>query len=154
MPTLATERFGNPRDPALVLVMGATASRDWWPVAFCEGLAARGVFVIRYDTRDTGQSPTCPPGAPDYRLEDLASAFNYGSLRESRDWSGEAARIVQPVLVIHGSDDPILPIEKGRALGAIIPGARLVEVPGLGHEIPGPFVPRLVDEVARFVTGH
>ena len=39
---LATESFGAPGDPALVLVMGATASMLGWPDGLCHALAERG----------------------------------------------------------------------------------------------------------------
>lgn len=52
--------------------MGATASMLWWPDAFCEALSATGLFVIRYDNRDTGRSTTGPVGKPDYTTEDMA----------------------------------------------------------------------------------
>lgn len=38
-----------------------------------------------------------------------------------------------PVLVVHGSDDPVCPAGAGRALAAGIPGARLALLPGAGH---------------------
>lgn len=69
---LATEAFGNPRDPTILMIMGATASMLWWPDELCEALAATGRFVIRYDNRDTGQSTTRPPGPPHYSLDDMA----------------------------------------------------------------------------------
>ena len=69
---IATEAFGHPTDPALLLIMGAMASMLWWPEDFCEQLAARGHFVIRYDNRDTGLSTTDPLGEPGYTLSDMA----------------------------------------------------------------------------------
>jgi pimeloyl-ACP methyl ester carboxylesterase len=69
---LATEAFGDPGDPAIVLVMGATASRLGRPDALCAGLSAERRFVVRYDHRDTGASTTRPPGQADYTIEDLA----------------------------------------------------------------------------------
>lgn len=68
---LATEAFGDPSAPAMLLIMGATASMLWWPSAFCETLAARGFRVIRYDNRDTGRSSSGPVGRLAYRLDDL-----------------------------------------------------------------------------------
>ena len=53
---LATEAFGDPADPPVLLIMGAMASMLWWPEDFCQALAARGRFVIRYDNRDVGLS--------------------------------------------------------------------------------------------------
>ncbi|QLQ17666.1 MAG: alpha/beta hydrolase [Exiguobacterium profundum] len=70
---LATEGFGKPGDPAVVLVMGATASMLGWPEAFCTGLAAQGRRVIRFDHRDTGASTTLAPGAAGYAVEDMAT---------------------------------------------------------------------------------
>jgi pimeloyl-ACP methyl ester carboxylesterase len=266
---LEVETFGEPRNPALVLVMGATASMLWWPEELCHGLAEAGFFVIRFDNRDTGQSFAWPPGAPDYSVEDMAddilavmdglglakahvlgmslggyvaqmaalrapgrvrsltvlgceplgwsgpdlpgisdrfmkhfagfagldwsdadavvafrleiarlcagsaypfepevvkevlardharaaspaSAFNHGMLEAREDWTDGAVRLALPVLVLHGEEDPILPLENGRALMSAIPGARLVVLKGVGHEIPAPLVPRLVQEVADF----
>lgn len=70
--SLAHESFGNSADPAVVMVMGATASMLWWPRDLCEGLALRGYHVIRYDHRDTGQSTSVPLGKACYSVEDLA----------------------------------------------------------------------------------
>ena len=68
---LCTESFGNPKDPAVLLIMGATASMLSWEEDFCKQLAQGGRYVIRYDNRDTGRSVTYPPGKPDYTLDDL-----------------------------------------------------------------------------------
>ena len=53
---LATEVFGDPSHPPVLLIMGAMASMLWWPDEFCERLANRGRFIIRYDNRDAGHS--------------------------------------------------------------------------------------------------
>lgn len=70
---LASQSFGSPSGPPLVLIMGATASMLGWPTALCQMLADHGLYVLRFDHRDTGESPTCPPGAPDYTVEDMAA---------------------------------------------------------------------------------
>lgn len=41
-----------------------------------------------------------------------------------------------PTLLLHGTADPLFPIAHGRALAEVIPGARLVELPGMGHQLP------------------
>ena len=41
-----------------------------------------------------------------------------------------------PVLVVHGVDDPLVPPENGRRTAAAIPGAGLMEVPAMGHNLP------------------
>ncbi len=68
---LCTEAFGDPADPAVLLVMGIGASMLWWEEGFCRILAGGGRFVIRYDHRDTGRSVTYEPGSPGYTGADL-----------------------------------------------------------------------------------
>ena len=70
---IATEAFGTPDDPAIVLIMGSTASMLSWPDALCHGLADQGFYIIRFDHRDTGQTTTLPPGEATYTVEDMAS---------------------------------------------------------------------------------
>jgi pimeloyl-ACP methyl ester carboxylesterase len=38
-----------------------------------------------------------------------------------------------PTVVVHGTADPMFPLEHGRALAAAIPGARLLALDGFGH---------------------
>jgi pimeloyl-ACP methyl ester carboxylesterase len=68
---LCMETFGDPADPAILLLNGNAASMDYWRAEFCERLAANARFVIRYDSRDTGRSVSYPPGAPPYTSRDL-----------------------------------------------------------------------------------
>lgn len=69
---VCTESFGNRADPAVLLIMVATASMDWWPEEFCRRLAGLGRFVVRYDTRDTGRSVCYESGKIPYTLDELA----------------------------------------------------------------------------------
>lgn len=268
--TLATQTFGSPRDPALIMIMGATASMLGWPDAFCTALAERGLFVIRFDHRDTGQSTTMPPGQATYAVEDMAadavaildtyeverahvlgmslggfigqivaldhpdrvrsltllaseplgwdgdplphiapeflehfarfqeldwsnmdavtdflvtserlgagsaqafdevatrariaqglartespaSMFNHATINLRQDWTGRFRDISLPVLVIHGAEDPILPVENGRALAAEINGAELFEMPGVYHEVPFKRIDDIAARIAHFI---
>jgi pimeloyl-ACP methyl ester carboxylesterase len=63
---LCAQAFGDPSDPTVLLIQGATAAMDWWEDEFCRRLAAAGRHVVRYDNRDTGQSTAYPPGEPGY----------------------------------------------------------------------------------------
>jgi pimeloyl-ACP methyl ester carboxylesterase len=51
------------------------------------------------------------------------------------------SRITAPTLVIHGTDDPLLPLPNGQALAALIPAARFEAVPGMGHSFFSPGIP-------------
>ena len=70
---LRVETFGSPTAAAILLVMGAGASMDWWHDDFCARLAAGPRYVIRYDHRDTGESTSYPPGEPGYTGDDLVA---------------------------------------------------------------------------------
>jgi pimeloyl-ACP methyl ester carboxylesterase len=53
---LCYETFGDPADPAVLLIMGLGTQMLAWREGFCEMLAAEGFFVVRYDNRDVGHS--------------------------------------------------------------------------------------------------
>jgi pimeloyl-ACP methyl ester carboxylesterase len=59
-------------------------------------------------------------------------------------------KVTVPTLVIHGSDDPILPLPHGRATADAIPGARFLVIDGMGHDIPA----RAQKEIARAILEH
>jgi pimeloyl-ACP methyl ester carboxylesterase len=50
--------------------------------------------------------------------------------------AGGLADLAVPTLVLHGTEDPMFPLPHGEALARDIPGARLVPLPGVGHEHP------------------
>ncbi|MFD0590456.1 alpha/beta fold hydrolase [Paenibacillus sp. GCM10027627] len=263
---LYTEHFGNPSNPAILLIMGAQASLVWWEEAFCNYLADEGRFVIRYDNRDVGRSTFYEPGKPDYTFEHMAddaieilnaygiqrahfvgmsmggmltqmialrhpervdsvtliSASNFApdlppvsdkvmeffltigevdwadekavvelavakakvlsgwkypideervallSLQEMRRGKNLASmsnhalvaggegyltrtsEIAVPALIIHGSEDPLVPYAHGAALAAAIPNSTILPLEGTGHELPfGDW-----DEVVRAIVRH
>ena len=54
----------GPRDaPVILLIMGLGMQLIAWPQSFCDGLAARGFRVIRFDNRDAGHSTPMPAGS-------------------------------------------------------------------------------------------
>ena len=57
-------------------------------------------------------------------------------------------RIAVPTLVIHGSDDPLLPVEGGKDTAANIPDAELKVIEGMGHNLAPPLRPILIDAIA------
>ena len=253
-PEIVSQTFGDPGDPAMLLIMGAMASMLWWPEALCKKLAGEGRFVIRYDNRDTGLSTKYAPGEPPYTFDDMAddaagvldsysigkahvvgmsmggmiaqrlalkhpsrvisltvissspvgidtshlpgtteaymehsadgakvdwsdreqvvgfvvkdahaiastahpfdekamrafieqdydrsggflSATNHFMLKGGEDWKGRLHEIKAPLLVLHGTSDPIFPVEHGAALADAVAGARLVRIEGGGHEL-------------------
>jgi pimeloyl-ACP methyl ester carboxylesterase len=117
---LCVEAFGSPDDPTVLLIAGGAQSMVWWEDGWCRLLAAGGRFVVRYDHRPGGgagrplpRRRRCP-GRPGRRRDHRADP---GAARRGR---------------------PAVPVEHGRALARLVPGARLVELPGVGHEQPPP----------------
>jgi pimeloyl-ACP methyl ester carboxylesterase len=285
--TIEYETFGRASDPALLLIMGFSAQLTMWPVSLCEGLAAKGFYVIRYDNRDIGKSTHLSQlGAPNvpevfmkmmsgqtvdapYLLDDMAAdaAGLLGALRIDKahivgaSMGGMIAQIVAakypqktkslvsimsttgrrdlpqakpeamaaltappasgsdadriamglktwrvigspgfpatddellesvtrevtrvpydpagigrqlvaivaseprneilksvkaPALVIHGGDDPLVPVEGGKDTAASIPGARLEIVPGMAHDFTNALYPTYLKLIGDFVSG-
>ena len=114
----------------LVAMMGHIGSRGY-PF---EAETVRAVALEAWD-RSGGSDA---PGA----ARQLAAIFKSG------DRSAEVARITAPTLVIHGDRDPMVNPSGGRATAAAIPGARLVSVAGMGHDLPRGACPLLVGEIA------
>jgi pimeloyl-ACP methyl ester carboxylesterase len=270
---LCAETFGDPGEPAILLIMGSSASMDWWEDEFCDRLAAGPRFVIRYDHRDTGRSVGSEPGAPDYTGDDLiadvrgvldafgvaradlvgmsmggaiaqvvalgdpdrvasltlistspagpgpddpdlpvmsaedqarfavdepewsdrdavidylvelarassgsnpldeeafrdlagrvfdrtasmeASMKNHDLLEGGLRWRERLAGLEAPTLVIHGTEDPVLPYGNALALVKDIPGAELLTLEGTGHELPretwDSVVPAILEHTSR-----
>lgn len=65
-------------------------------------------------------------------------------------WHGPKLReLDKPVLVLHGDQDPILRASAARATAKAIAGARLVILPGVGHDLPAPLWPGIAREVRQ-----
>lgn len=52
-----------------------------------------------------------------------------------------------PTLVIHGKDDPLVPLAGGERTASAIPGARTLFIDGMGHDLPRPLWPRIVEAI-------
>ncbi|HEV3087823.1 MAG TPA: alpha/beta hydrolase [Candidatus Elarobacter sp.] len=80
-----------------------------------------------------------PAGAARQLMAIVASGSRKRALRKVR----------VPALVIHGTDDPLVPVEAGYDLARTIPGARLVLIEGMGHSFPRVVWPRIIDAIAQ-----
>lgn len=72
------EPFGDPANPALLLIMGLGAPMNWWDSNFCRQLADQGHYVIRFDNRDVGRS-TSLSRFGGIRNRDIVRAYLLGS---------------------------------------------------------------------------
>jgi pimeloyl-ACP methyl ester carboxylesterase len=71
----------------------------------------------------------------------------------SGDRTAGLRAITAPTLVIHGSADPLVAPSGGRATARAIPGAQLMMVDGMGHDLPRAAWPRLIDAIASHALG-
>lgn len=65
----------------------------------------------------------------------------------SGDWSGRLAEVGIPTLVIHGSADPLVRPSWGEATAKAIPGALLLVIAGMGHDLPEGAWPELIEAI-------
>lgn len=75
-PSLYYETSGDAGGEPVVLIAGSAAQLIWWRDGFVQALVDRGLFVIRFDNRDTGLSDRMGgPGdlGPCYTLDDLGA---------------------------------------------------------------------------------
>jgi pimeloyl-ACP methyl ester carboxylesterase len=129
---LATRRYGPERENQermLIDVLRATYTADY---PLDEGWARR-TATVSYDRR---------PPDPAARQRQLAAGR---TLKLSGDG---LAQIAVPTLVIHGEADPLVRPSASRALARVIPGARLVTYPGMGHGLPPGLWTEVIDEVS------
>ncbi len=72
--------------------------------------------------------------------------------------SGDRTRALRhvsvPSLVIHGTRDPLIPVEAGYATARAIPSSRLEIVDGMGHTLPEEVWPRIVEAIAEHASAH
>jgi pimeloyl-ACP methyl ester carboxylesterase len=64
----------------------------------------------------------------------------------------ELHTIGAPTLVIHGKADPLVSYSGGRATARAIPGAKLLGIEGMGHDLPRALWPRLIDAIAELAA--
>ena len=86
-------------------------------------------------TFDRGRSPA-------------AGGRQLAAILASGDRTSMLRRISAPTLVIHGSADTLIRPSGGRATAKAISGARLLEIPGMGHDLPRDTWPQILDAIA------
>jgi pimeloyl-ACP methyl ester carboxylesterase len=96
--------------------------------------ALRAVVALNVDRR------WYPEGAARQYLAIIASGNRVELLKT----------VKAPTLVLHGEEDPLLPVECGRDVARLVPGAEIQTYPGWGHDMPEALVPTLVERIATF----
>jgi pimeloyl-ACP methyl ester carboxylesterase len=94
------------------------------------------VRALAAEAYDRGQSPA-------------GTGRQLAAIMASGDRTDRLRGLRVPALVFHGRDDPLIPFRGGRATADAIPGARLIGIPGMGHDLPRQVWPQLVDAIAE-----
>lgn len=78
------------------------------------------------------------------------SARQYLSVIASGDRVEMLKTIKAPTLVLHGEDDPLLPVECGRDVARLVPGAEITTYPGWGHDFAAAMIPTVIERITGF----
>lgn len=157
---------------SLVSIMSTTA-REGLPPARPEAMAALMAAPAsdsRADRIATGLNVVKVLGSPGYPDSDAALldavsaavdrapydpagiARQLGAIVAAQPRNEKLGKLKMPAMVLHGEDDPIIPVEAGRDTAASIPGAELVVVPGMAHDFTTALVPVYAKHIGEFVS--
>lgn len=85
------------------------------------------------------------------RDPDISHSNNHGmAVAITPVRTDELPKLDVPCLVVHGDDDPILPYDHGQAIADGVPGATMLTLEGVGHELPEP----IWDHVVAAILDH
>jgi pimeloyl-ACP methyl ester carboxylesterase len=88
------------------------------------------------------------------RAHNIASSENHGVVAEGEVPSETLSSLAMPTLVIHGTADPMFPLEHGRALAEEIRGARLLPLERAGHGVERADWETIADAILAHTGGH
>jgi pimeloyl-ACP methyl ester carboxylesterase len=146
MSTTGDREVGQPLPHAIPALVGPSPSDR-------EGYVEFNVQVFK-----TIGSPEYPPD--EQWLREMAGTsydrchYPVGFMRQllgiiaSPDRTAALANVHVPTLVIHGEADPLITVSGGEATARAIPGAKLMKLPGMGHDLPRQLWPQFVDAIA------
>jgi len=123
------------------------------PPADREGMIEHGVWVSgrisgpeHFDPEEARRKRT---RAIDRAVSVAGTARQMAAVAASRSRVDELGTLTVPALVVHGEVDPLVPVENGRRTAEAIPGARLLVLPTMGHDLPKPCWPEIVDAIVE-----
>jgi len=85
----------------------------------------------------------------DRGYDPAGSARQLGAIVTASDQTHALREVRTPTTVIHGDADRLVMLSGGRAMARAIPGARLVVIPGMGHDLPRAVWPRVIDAIVK-----
>jgi pimeloyl-ACP methyl ester carboxylesterase len=147
MSTTGNRRAGLPRLRALtVLLRKAPRDRD----SYIEYTARVFKIIGSPDfDRDEAWVRKLAGESYDRGVDRGGPARQIVAIQASGDRTRALAGVRARTVVIHGKDDPLIPVRAGRATARAIPDAELIEIDGMGHDLPRELWPRIVEAVSQ-----
>ena len=139
-------------------------SQEVWDRMMLTASTREGIIELDVENRAIWGSPGYPESEEVRRAMSEAvyerSHYPEGVARQMRAASADGSRVERlgtvtaPTLVIHGEDDPLVLPAGGEDTARSIPGAELIMVPGMGHNIPHALAPVIAGNVLTFIGAH
>jgi pimeloyl-ACP methyl ester carboxylesterase len=149
MSTTGDRTVGHPTPEAAAALMRPPATtRDEAIAGAVAGSKAIGSWA--FGVFDVPEDDLVRKAAAKYdrAFHPAGTARQYGAIAASPDRTAPLGAVTAPTLVVHGENDPLIDVSGGRATAAAVPGATLLVVPGMGHDLPRGTWPEIVDAIA------
>jgi pimeloyl-ACP methyl ester carboxylesterase len=149
MSTTGQDGIAQPTEAAAAALMSPpAASRD---EAMVRALEVNSVIGSPGFSRNEEDIRERAAQAWDRGLNADGVSRQLAAIRASGDRTQALRSLDVPTLVVHGEDDPLVPIDGGRGTAAAIPGAELWTVPGMGHDLPRSLWPSLIARIGALI---
>lgn len=146
MSTIGDPEYGAPSPEAMtVLLTPPPPSRD-------EFVARSAAYSVWSSNRyfDAGRAAELTAIGYDRSFYPEGSTRQLSAIYASGDRTELLGNVTTPMLVIHGLDDTLIAPSGGRRTAELVPGAHLLEVADMGHDLPEPLWPLIVGAI----VGH
>jgi pimeloyl-ACP methyl ester carboxylesterase len=155
---------------SLVSIMSNTGSRVWgqpslrtYAVLLRRAPSGRDAYIAHIERvfaaigspglpRDIEQIRELAAASYDRDHDPDGPGRQLAAIIASGNRAGELRGITAPTLVVHGKSDPLVAYSGGRATARLIPGAKMMSVEGMGHDLPRAVWPRLIDAIAALAA--
>jgi pimeloyl-ACP methyl ester carboxylesterase len=144
-----------PMSAELAAAMSAAGAPDWSDRASAVEHTVAGMRLLSAPAHFDPERARAVAGQVFDRSTDMAASMaNHLLAAAAEPTRPRLGGIAAPTLVVHGTADPLFPYGHAEALAREIPGAELLPLPGVGHQLPPPATwPTLVPALLRHTAG-